>query len=246
MIVNNQEKFIYIHIPKTGGSTLEKRLLAINGTEYHRPAHGSIREYDTTDKFIFTTIRNPFHWYVSFYSFKQSAWSHDLYDPKHWLTRKRSGSFNKWLTGITNLNASKSHVEKVSLKENTKALDFGFHIDLYQNKKIDNAGWLTHLFLFSCCKNYQELIELNNIDFIIDNIYDFVSPDFFIDTDNLNNIHEHINHDFLRTHLNETQNIHLNKGSHTDYSDYYTDELMSLVYEKDKLIFKLGSYEKYL
>ena len=40
MIVNKKRNFTYIHIPKTGGITLRKRLSEINGTSIQNPPHG--------------------------------------------------------------------------------------------------------------------------------------------------------------------------------------------------------------
>ena len=238
MIVNDKFKFIYIHIPKTGGSSLENRLNNIRGTEYKRPPHGSIKGYDTDGQYIFATIRNPFKWYASFFNFKGSTWSHDLYDPD------RTHMFEVWLKGMLNLDIPQKNAIAVGRRNTDYALDYQFHLSLYESgKKIDGAGWMTHLFLFSCCKDYEMLIEKNDIQYIIDNVHEHWSVDTIIDTDNLDNIHEYITHDSLHAAMKHTQPVHLNRGDRADYDELYTDELRSLVRERDKLLFKLGEYE---
>ena len=44
---------------------------------------------------------------------------------------------------------------------------------------------------------------------------------------------------FLHNHLKNTGPIHLNKGSHRESMEYYTEDMKKEVFEKDRLIFKL-------
>ena len=45
MIVNDKYNFIYVHIPKTGGTSMLNSLKNIRGTQDIRPPHGSIKDY---------------------------------------------------------------------------------------------------------------------------------------------------------------------------------------------------------
>ena len=175
MIINNKYNFTYIHIPKTGGITLRKRLSEINGTYIHNPPHGSIKNYNTDGHYVFATIRNPFDWYVSFWSHERPNWSHDLYD------RKKTNNFSQWLKGMLNLDLPIEHVYYVKLITNLTELDYKFHLYLYRTGiKLDNTGWLSHLTIFSCCKNFEELLANNNIDYICNNIKKYFNVNKFI------------------------------------------------------------------
>jgi len=60
LIINRKRKFAYIHIPKTGGTSLSSILLKVDGSEI-LAIHDSIRLLnDVDDYFIFTIVRNPF------------------------------------------------------------------------------------------------------------------------------------------------------------------------------------------
>ena len=77
----------------------------------------------------------------------------------------------------------------------------------------------------------------------IDCICPFCKPSFrfnkFIQTSQLNDIHNYIDHPILHNHLKNTGPIHLNKGSHRESMKYYTEDMKKEVLEKDRLIFKL-------
>ena len=69
-IFNNNKKFIYVHIPKTGGTTIEKVL----GSDSSGKLRGHIslkdvkKRLDDYDECIsFVTVRNPWDLYVSNY-----------------------------------------------------------------------------------------------------------------------------------------------------------------------------------
>lgn len=233
MIINNDLKFIYIHVPKTGGASLQQKLKLIPGTSISRPPHGSIKDYYKPGYYTFATIRNPFKWYVSMYSFKGSTWLHELYDGK-------DKTFKTWLKGVLELNPKKEDIIKTINKcADEDSLDYKFHLKLVQENKIDNMGWLSHLFMFSCYRNYDKLIEQNDITLIGKS-----DIDVFIQTEQLNQIHEYIDDPTLKEKLTKNaQPIHINKSEHNKYQEYYDDELKQLVLEKDKFLFNKFNYE---
>jgi len=68
-LINHVDEWAFIHIPKTGGTSLTNILNKINNTEL-LTVHDSIRILDVQNYFIFTIIRNPFTRIVSAYTHK--------------------------------------------------------------------------------------------------------------------------------------------------------------------------------
>ena len=79
MIISRRHKFAFVHIPKTGGTTITSLLLPYLGrgpkrgkgwqTYYHTfGMHGGIREFNGAKKYFkFAFVRNPWDWLVSLY-----------------------------------------------------------------------------------------------------------------------------------------------------------------------------------
>ena len=73
MIINHDKKYLFIHVPRTGGTSLKDALiLQDNGKEFVKP-HGQAQEakamlkdkWDSYFKFAF--VRNPHDWILSLY-----------------------------------------------------------------------------------------------------------------------------------------------------------------------------------
>lgn len=71
LLINRAYKWAFIHIPKTGGTSISSVLSEIDGTE-RITMHDSIRAFENVDGyFIFTFVRNPF-------TRLQSAYQHGI------------------------------------------------------------------------------------------------------------------------------------------------------------------------
>lgn len=77
-MIDHQNKFIFIHIPKTGGVSIE-RSLGHNGLR-----HETLSAYKNKEYFKFTFVRNPYDLLVSWYNFQPGL--KDLYkDFRKWV-----------------------------------------------------------------------------------------------------------------------------------------------------------------
>jgi len=68
LLINRKYKWVFVHIPKTGGSSISHILNQVDGTESLQ-THGSILEVkdNISDYFKFTIVRNPFTRFISEY-----------------------------------------------------------------------------------------------------------------------------------------------------------------------------------
>jgi hypothetical protein len=67
------QQLVFVHIPKTGGSSISKWLKDYTNCEYYRKhcTLDTAREYWPNCKTSFCVIRNPYDWLVSWYSYEQ-------------------------------------------------------------------------------------------------------------------------------------------------------------------------------
>lgn len=82
MIINHEKKYLFIHVPRTGGTSLKDALiLRDNGKEFLKP-HGRAVEArenlggEWDEYFRFAFVRNPYDWVLSLYC-------HIIGDPLH-------------------------------------------------------------------------------------------------------------------------------------------------------------------
>jgi len=106
MIISNTKKFVFVHIPKTGGTSIKKVLgkHATVGVYQHNPPPGVAKQANPrlwkhapardlrqhmgyaswAEMFSFGIVRNPFDWMVSAYFYIRK----DTHDPRHQIANK--------------------------------------------------------------------------------------------------------------------------------------------------------------
>lgn len=114
---NEEKKFIFIHIPKTGGTSVKKILsdkvningFKINGelVEYNKNTHIGInkeqfKKYKDYYKFVF--VRHPYGWIKSYYNFhsNKSIFYENITTKK--IKNTINISFDEWLGGLKEFN----------------------------------------------------------------------------------------------------------------------------------------------
>lgn len=98
MLISKERKFVFIHIPKTAGTSINHFLRIITKNEAvenmkthvharHVIQHLENQEENWQDYFFFSFVRNPFERLHSLYHFVQTRWSDKF----------KEVSFNQWL-----------------------------------------------------------------------------------------------------------------------------------------------------
>ena len=103
-MINHEHKFVFIHIPKTGGSSIEYLFMPETiGKEgmciHYAGKHSQLKDKRVTDYFTFSFVRNPFDRILSHYTFfikKSHISGHDTRGSfpefvKYYCSSKRTG-----------------------------------------------------------------------------------------------------------------------------------------------------------
>jgi len=181
LIKNDAQKWAFIHIPKTGGTSLTSIIQNIEGSELVA-VHDSIRAFDDVSNFfIFTIVRNPFTRIAS-------AYSHRLRKNEY---KKSFGEF------ITEL--SENHLDLIPQsyyinagKDENKKVSFIAKYENYTNdiqkilKKINHRSSIPHLNRNPIYDKHPNLNQekfyknLYSQDWMIENILERYKDDFKI------------------------------------------------------------------
>jgi hypothetical protein len=104
-MINHKHKFIFIHIPKTGGTSIEKYILGnANVAKKQNNKHNTVTEYmNKTGKlfdkyFSFSFVRNPYDFLVSYYKFRMNMINGEYGRVERFMYKKYSKSnFRNWV-----------------------------------------------------------------------------------------------------------------------------------------------------
>ena len=101
---SDSRKFIFVDIPKTGGSSINKVLSPYaNSLVKHQPLvnYAIDSEFDLDEYFKFTFVRNPWEWVVSWYFYRQKEYNEYDVPFKKWLMDENSSAYNNMGIGLS-------------------------------------------------------------------------------------------------------------------------------------------------
>lgn len=158
MHYNNDINFIFLHMPKTGGTFIQSHLNNIPNTyddvynphnEKKRPdCHFGINEaLDYINKpiehyEIFSTTRNPFDMYVSLYEFTKENNFHEW----RLFNKEDNPDFSTWLNRIVTIKKDPSIIEL--FKSDHTSTSTWYKESILSN----NVGWITYRWGKTCCR----------------------------------------------------------------------------------------------
>jgi len=227
--MHGNDEFIYVHMPKTGGTTIRNILEENYGAVHlnnHDPARSLVGE-NIKNKKIVGSVRNPFKWYVSCYQYFKKT---------HPNLFKVGDSFSDFME----YNMFEAF-DRIGPTYPSPAKDY-------------NIGFYTSTFLeFFCKKDWRSEITRKSRDefnktrkwFDFDEVMnECLIIDDFIKLENIkNDLNETLSDIYGEKH-NFIENIPTTKkGDYfKNYKEFYNEYLKKLVYYKDKFILNEFDY----
>jgi len=216
------KELTYVHIPKTGGQFVGLVLMDIYLSYRAIGYHTRLQEYEPSNDII-SCIRNPFDWYVSIYFFYLKK--------DHPLTRGIEG-FENTLRVLLDLKGSGRPIQV-----RTNNIDES-RITKEDNSKLEFPPWTNatnypsnrgyYSFMLARLTGLRNDIEYMRFENLTEDLVSILK-----DKAGLTSSQESL--------IRSTP--HINTTEHDHYRTYYSDELIELVYEKDKIIFDRFGYE---
>ena len=104
-MINHKHKFIFVHIPKTGGTSIEKYILGnASVAKKQNNKHNTVTEYmNKTGKlfdkyFSFSFVRNPYDFLVSYYKFRMKMINGEFGRTERFMRKKYfKSNFKHWI-----------------------------------------------------------------------------------------------------------------------------------------------------
>lgn len=228
--------FVFIHMHKTGGQTLnsiiEKCIPDHRVIGYHYPRKEIPPEL--ADRPVVGIIRNPWDWYVSWYAFNRRPKIHNqLFNV---LSNGGSAKFKKTITNLIRLGSDDAQSMAFrddlirmlpdSLQGNRGLGLAKESIREFSNVETGYFSWLANRMLGSGDQELAHIGKFENLEEDFLNIMRLLSVE---------------ETDALETELNRSERRNVSRHSH--YSHYYDDELRDLVADKESILIDRFGYE---
>lgn len=244
-LLSQRKQFIFMHIPKTAGTSLTRAIeraglqrRIIRAGHWKRPTdlHPMGRNWCT-----FAVIRNPLAWYVSLYKSRFQIAYDDPNKTYHRMER------NTWEDFFEDVILGSNGVDGFFRWQQQKP---GVSMELAKYYDRD-VGKLSIRYLFHCFPAWREILERDDaIQYALDNYHDLNGMDHTLRT-------EHLQDDFdkmleaenepLKLDLSVRANVtdsnpNVPKEKQKHFSEYYTGDMEKAVRERDRLIFETFGY----
>jgi len=104
-MINHKHKFIFVHIPKTGGTSIQYLFTKNNNvTKKENKKHFTSNDYqrenvnEWNSYFKFSFVRNPFDFLVSYYIFRMKMINGELGRTERFMSKKyKNSNFKSWV-----------------------------------------------------------------------------------------------------------------------------------------------------
>lgn len=229
------DKFVFIHMHKTGGQSLnyilEKTMPNFRAIGYHYPLELLPKEY--TDRPVLGMVRNPWDWYISWYAFNTRP---NVGNPLFFIVSDGcQAGYKQTIKNLVNLGSDDTRSQNYR-----KAL-----IEILPETLEGNHGVGLSKDCIRTFNNSDEGYfswQFNRMHGDLDNASTHIGrfenlQDEFLKLMEKCSVEEI---DTIREQLETGKR--LNQSSHSHYSQYYDDELRNLVEEKDHMIIDRYEY----
>jgi len=229
------ERFIFIHMHKTGGQTLSDVILNCIQDKrfigYHFPRSEVPAEFSNLP--IVGMVRNPWSWYVSWYSFNRRPNNHNpLFKV---VSDGRPEDFTSTVRNLVNLGSD----EELSRRQRDRlasilpdTLDFNSGVGLTRHDisgfSDNGVGYYSWLF--------DRMIGIDHDDRTLIGNFENLQHDFLKIVEQLGVAEA----DALDKALNHSKRK--NSSRHSHYSHYYDDELRQLIASKEQHLIECFGY----
>jgi len=205
----------YIHTFRTGGTFTRKTMSAIYPELKMVGHHFPLCKSNLKYKLIISTVRNPFDWYVSAYHFciKENI-----------ALGTGFSNFASFLKTMLSFKDSDKHKELVKQEWHSFAIVGANPEEL--KKYTEGAGFCS--WVFNKMTGFREDVKFMRFENLTEDLIKILK-----DRSTLTKEQE----DYIRQEPNS------NATERRPYQGYYTEALVSLVYEKDKIMFDKFGYE---
>ena len=140
-MINHKHKFIFVHIPKTGGTSIQYIFTKNNNvTKKENKKHFTSNDYyrenisEWNSYFKFSFVRNPFDFLVSYYIFRMKMINGELGRAERFMSKKyKNSNFKSWIcNNFSNDPRVMTHFDFLSVNEKIE-LDYIGKFENFQN-----------------------------------------------------------------------------------------------------------------